>query len=456
MKVLILTCKLGLGHFSAAKAIQQKLVERYDGVSVGSVDLDDFYLPGPKKLMKDFLRELKNLRTILMDEEFPMEEAAAGDLDWTKKIEEVKVVDVFELAYPEYIDLVYKAYSSMVDKGAGLINFLYKLSDENAPSDSLAMQGLYNHLLGSVTKLLFKEQPDLIISAFSVCSEVISYYKELSGSNIPLITVITDIYPHTTWISKNTDYYLVAVEETKRMLITDHGVDPDRILVVGMPVGTKFQALKYQKEPMRTDAGDDPKELRTKPRRLLLMGGGLGAVPTKTAFYEKLDAIEGIHTTVVAAKNKTMYNKLNGKYKNITVLGLTDKVQELMLESDVLLTKSGGLTTFEAIYAGLPMAIFNPFLVQERMNAEFVRDNQVGIVLSSKLSKVDAEIDNIVALLFDESLLLQMRRNARRLVDGFHEDGLIGLVDRIADELEEEYRQGRYPTRISKVKKLRW
>lgn len=506
MKILILTCKFGMGHYSAAKSIEQKLVAHYQNAKVGSLDLQDYYLPSPKKLIKDFWRELKKIKITFDDIDYE-QLIASSDKAWTDQIEEVKIVDLFELAYPEYIALVYKIYGSIVDKGAKLANLIYKKSDEVPPSESKALEHIYNHVLGSAVKLLHKEKPDLIISAFSVCSEIISDYKKLSHHSIPLITAITDIYPHTTWINEKTDYYLVAVEETKELLI-EAGVEADRILVVGMPLNPKFEMLKYknsaekielpdeQKIPecskehdpksneteiSRSQRGDqetvdqssekevssgdlnsvisdkmsgngklspvifkkngDPSSLtQNRKRKLLIMGGGLGLVPTSLAFYETLNSRLGMETTVITAKNQNLYKKLHGRFENVHVVGFVDDIKERMLESDLLLSKSGGITTFESIYAELPMVIFKPFLQQEVSNAEFVKNKELGIVLSSKMSRIDEEVDHIIELLFDEDRLREMRNNMRRIVRQINEDGVLNVVGKIQAELAREHR----------------
>ena len=47
------------------------------------------------------------------------------------------------------------------------------------------------------------------------------------------------------------------------------------------------------------------------------------------------------------------------------IIGYTNEVDKYMKEADLILTKSGGITTFEAIYSETPMYIVTPFLSQE-------------------------------------------------------------------------------------------
>ena len=168
------------------------------------------------------------------------------------------------------------------------------------------------------------------------------------------------------------------------------------------------------------------------------MGGGLGMVPSDLDFYKRLNKIHNLKTTLVTGKNKNLYIRLKNRFKNIKVLGFVNHVEELMIRSDLLLTKSGGLTTFEAMYAQLPMAIFKPFLAQEVSNAEFVQRNGFGIVLDAKLSSAEKEIGNIAALLFDKERLQEMKENMKNIVDRIEEDKMLEIIERLRLELSQQ------------------
>lgn len=111
------------------------------------------------------------------------------------------------------------------------------------------------------------------------------------------------------------------------------------------------------------------------------MGGGLGLMPRKDSFYEALNALPGVHTTILTGKNQKLYDRLAGKYENIEVVAFTDRVYEYMGRAHLMLSKPGGITTFEAIAAQLPMLAWEPFLEQERENARFLVAHGLGRVV---------------------------------------------------------------------------
>ena len=160
-------------------------------------------------------------------------------------------------------------------------------------------------------------------------------------------------------------------------------------------------------------------------KQLLIMGGGLGLLPKGDAFYEALNGVPGLSVTVIAGKNKKMYKKLHGKYENIRVLGFTDQVETYMRQADLIISKPGGLTLFEAIHLELPMLVFSPFLEQEIKNAEFIAENGIGRVLSAE---PEESVEEILALLWDDAALSHMERNMRRMKDTLNEEALLEIL----------------------------
>lgn len=84
------------------------------------------------------------------------------------------------------------------------------------------------------------------------------------------------------------------------------------------------------------------------------MGGGLGLLPKSPLFYEKLDRLSGVKTTIITGNNRVLYDRLRDRYPSVQVVGYTDKVHEFMADADLILTKPGGITLFETIRSELP------------------------------------------------------------------------------------------------------
>ncbi|GAA3312766.1 hypothetical protein GCM10020331_001280 [Ectobacillus funiculus] len=63
--------------------------------------------------------------------------------------------------------------------------------------------------------------------------------------------------------------------------------------------------------------------------------------------------------------------KLKGSKHRIYLTGYINYIHELMVISDLMITKPGGVTTFEAIAMELPMLLYKPIPGQEQDNAKF-------------------------------------------------------------------------------------
>jgi UDP-N-acetylglucosamine:LPS N-acetylglucosamine transferase len=354
----------------------------------------------------------------------------------------VMICDVYEKAFPRACPAIYGAYSLLAGKGWAIYNLAYKQA--TAPRWQGGGKGLSGRLsrilMEALAGVIQEFQPDILISTYSLCSLLASRYKDRTGDPLPLITCITDITSHNVWINEYTDYYFVADKTTRQDLLA-RGVAPQRIMISGIPVRAEFRNLAAQAcsslnncreswggggEKGSGQGPDGAAGLETRAtRELLIMGGGLGLLPCSRDFYLRLNREPGLHTTLITGRNRRLYRKLAGRYENITVLGYTDDVCHYMSRAHLLLSKPGGVTLFEAVYARLPIASFTPLLEQEVANGVFIRDNGLGILLDKNPVKA---AQSLVALLKDRPALEKMQKNMARLGAGMETDGLSRLL----------------------------
>lgn len=299
-------------------------------------------------------------------------------------------------------------YSLFMKYGKSLYNFAYRCTEDSGVVTKLPFNAFFQHVL---RKLINKSGADIIISTYSGCSKVVSEYKQMNKSNIPFISCITDVALHGTWLQPGTDLYLVAAPATKEELIAK-GVHPQQICVSGVPVRDEFERVSARKA-----LGGE--------KRLLIMGGGLGLLPSTKDFYEEINGLAGVKTTVITGKNDKLFKTLDGKYENIEVLPFVDDMPRYMKEADLLLSKPGGITMFEAISAELPLLIFPPFLQQEMKNGQFILDNGIGDILPDDEG---AWAKKIVNMLGDCSQQASIRESMRGLKKTFDERALLHAI----------------------------
>ncbi|HIY22205.1 MAG TPA: UDP-diphospho-muramoylpentapeptide beta-N-acetylglucosaminyltransferase [Candidatus Flavonifractor merdigallinarum] len=333
MKILILTGRFGMGHWSASQSLCQQLTR-------------------------------------------------------TLPRAQVKVCDLFAYAMPNRSEALYKAFHLLVTYGSGLFNTYYRVT-EHLPTD--LNSPLDRPMLDKLDTLLEEEAPDAVIATHPICAGLTARWKEEQGSDLPLITCVTDLSTHNEWIHQSTDCYLVGSPEIRRRLMAK-GVEESRILVTGIPVKEEFRRLS------RHQGGST--------RRLLIMGGGLGLLPRRESFYEALNALPGVEVTILTGNNQRLFRRLNGRYPHIEVVPFTDRVWDYMAQADVMLTKPGGITVFESIFAELPLLLWEPFLQQEKNNAQFLLREGLGRAAAKEPEQC---LEDIRDLIYDDKALEDMR-----------------------------------------------
>ena len=360
MKILILTGKFGLGHWSASQSLRQQL-----------------------------------------GRDFPKAE--------------VEVLDFFAYAMPNGSEALYKAFDLLVTYGCGLFNAYYRMADR-LPSD--IHSPLDRPMLDKLETLLWEKRPDAVIATHPICAGLVSRYKEESGDRLPLVTCVTDLSTHNEWIHSRTDGYLVGSREIKERLM-EKGVEAGRIHVTGIPVKEEFRAIRHQR------GGGE--------RRLLIMGGGLGLLPKKDSFYDALDQLPGVRTTILTGHNQRLYQRLSGRYEHIEVVGFTDRVWEYMEQADLMLTKPGGITVFESLFAELPLLLWEPFLQQEKNNARFLLRSGLARAAAKEPEECLAAIQG---LLYDDRTLSEMSARMRARKRELQAAGLARILEAMTQNTE--------------------
>lgn len=297
---------------------------------------------------------------------------------------QVEIIDWFEYMSPRQADRFYRVYLLIANKGSSLYNRRY-IYRENRKTN--CKPELSHYFMPHFCDFLNEKKPDLIISTLPFCSQLTSLYMDIYGIVIPLITCVTDITGHSEWISRNTGRYLVGSKSVKDRLI-QKGVNQDKIIVTGIPVKKEF------------DSNDNNDTVKNDGMiHILIMGGGLGILPEEDSFYQALGKIPGVSITIITGRNKKLYHRLQGRYDKIhafSIKGYVENVYSYMKWADVIISKPGGVTVFEAIQSGLPIIALKPCLQQEINNAKFIEAMQIGIILKDNLNQ---SMEQIAAML---------------------------------------------------------
>lgn len=301
---------------------------------------------------------------------------------------EIVQKDLLAYFYPHISRLVYSIFSLVAERYHGIYNLVYKMSERM----NVEIRQGGSMLYFKFRKMMEKERPDLIVCTHPICVKAAAFYKAKTGSQVPLVSCITDTVIHMGWVAKQVDTYLVPTPEMKDCLIRI-GTRAD-VLVTGIPVRRQF--LETDKA-IEAHAG----------KRILVMGGGLGIMPELEELLHSLHRLPNVRTIVITGKNRGLYEKWAGRFEDIEVLGYVENVADHMREADLVITKAGGITMYELIHSEVPTFIIHPFLEQEIMNARYAMEKGIAKVVWGQ------EEDFLPALqdvLMDSGKLSEMKR----------------------------------------------
>ncbi len=321
---------------------------------------------------------------------------------------DVKIIDVLDYTNTWFKKFYPNSYVGVINKVPEFWGLLYRKTNTKKVSGKIAqVQHIFNKINAvRLIRYLKKYPPDLAICTHFLPAEILSSRKISKKIDFPWVCAITDFELHTFWVYPDADLYVVATEHTKFQL-TKNGILSDKILPTGIPIDPVF-AQKKSKNILMKEFG-----LKIKTRTILVMSGGF-AIDSIENIVNQLQKIKSeLQIIVVTGKNKELEKKLK-KIKFIKptkVFGFVNNIDELLTICDLLVSKSGGLTTSEALAKGVPMVVVNPIPGNEERNSDYLLENGAAI----RVSKIDDIGFKIQSILKAEGKLDIMKQNAAHI-----------------------------------------
>lgn len=326
LRVLILTADAGLGHRSAAEAIDKALNQRYGADCETKV-----VNPLADERVPDFLR--------------------GSQTDYDRIVREL----------PE------------------LYRLGYEIADAAAPA-TILQRVIGGAISEPVSDLLRDFDPHVVVSVYPS-------YQGLLDADWPdllYVTVITDRATiHQAWFHPDIDLCVVPTEAGRELALAA-GVPADHIAVIGIPVDPAL-AASHDRAALRASLGWAP-DLTT----FLAVGGERVThlmqalrVVNHAGFPVQLALVAGNNDALYQQFQETEW------HVPAHVYGFVDTMPELMHASDAILCKAGGLIVSEALAAGLPLLLVNALPGQEAGNAESVVEGGAGILVQEPLELLE-------------------------------------------------------------------
>ncbi len=270
---------------------------------------------------------------------------------------------------------------------------------------------------GPMVKLLteqWRKQPaDMLISVIPHFNRQLHESWSAACPGKPFVTLITDLadFPPRFWIEPIREQYVIAGTEKAAEQARAFGQDAQHIFQTsGMILRPDFYA----------EENVDPRELRKElglradlPVAIVLFGGYGSGVMHQIA--RRLDR-EGVpvQLILVCGKNEKLAARFRAERWKIAphVVGFTKEVHRLMRAADFMIGKPGPGSIAEAMMRDLPVLIeCNAWtLPQERYNAQWVKEQDVGIVLDNF-----RQVASGVRAMLEPATLERLKKNVKAL-----------------------------------------
>jgi len=325
--------------------------------------------------------------------------------------------------------------------------YTYPSFYENISFNNKIMSSFYNYLLASSIKLC-KEYSEISGTAYSNSLE--EYYQEsrekilqlvnmdeleaiistcpfinnniirtLKGEGltekIPFYIVVTDPFDPIVkgFNVTGATRYFCATEVVKDILVRSC-IESSRIQVIDYPVSARFnkEYSDAEKERVYKKMG-----LHSDKPIILFNSGAFGSMHYFNMLKKMLKYYNEYQIIMICGKNETMYERSyilqeENRQASIKVLGFVDNIEEILLISDIAITKAGANTFYECLYSKTPMIIdgIHGFMYQEQGVIDYLRDYGVGVVLNDS-----SDLPDLLNYLFSNGLIERIKINIRNL-----------------------------------------
>ncbi len=267
-----------------------------------------------------------------------------------------------------------------------LMKYYYWAIEHFRPNES---NFLYRLTARYAQQLFERYCPQVVISVHPMTQHFLARILRELGllERIPLVTVVTDpCYGFWRgWACEEVSLYLVATEEAKQQLV-DYGVPAEKIKICGIPIHPKFQDHSEETQAMlRAELGLAPDKFT-----VFINAGWIGGGNIPRIFAQMVKQGKELADTQViflAGHNEDLLRGANAVAKQaafpVKVIGYTEEMEKLMRAADVMVSKLGGLTTFEAFASHLPIIADSttPPMPQESRTADLLTRHRAGVLL---------------------------------------------------------------------------
>jgi len=274
-------------------------------------------------------------------------------------------IDIAQYLHPIAKYIHKTNYAWMKKYARHLWFFLYYLNNTKGFTAFLhATTQPHSTLSRKLQEIIKKENPDIVICTYY--GAVYMIHNICADMNIPVYTVMTDYHAHHIYAYKHTSGIFVPSVQQKQQL-RNCDVPNERIFATGIPIDESLLQQSNKQKIMST----------------------YNIVPCDTVVvvnvhnYSKRTLAKLLRTLHSVQQRTYIFV---GKKINIELLPhhsinipWTNNMEDIYTMADVMISKSGGLTTTECIATHTPLIAYAPMPGHEVQNAKYIDAHGYGV-----------------------------------------------------------------------------
>lgn len=319
---------------------------------------------------------------------------------------DVKVVNLLFEAHPFVNKAIRQIYLKCYANAPALYGCFYYVTKD--VKMNLFLKDIVNVLGRRKLKEYLEEyKPDVVINTFPEASMPIMIRN--GKTKVPCYTIVTDYGIHSQWLDPGVTKYFVSHEDLKEEMIKQ-GVESGKITVTGIPVC--IECTSIDKDNFYEKYGIKNKDLPV----ITLLAGAHGVLKDFDKAVKLLYSIKPEANFIIACgKNEQLKLKLEKAAEpysdRIKIFGFLDNVHEVMMGSDIVVSKPGGITTTEMLNMAVPLLIYGSPAGQENENRKMLLKKGCSV----HARDINELISELTRLMNDKSCLDNMRENSKML-----------------------------------------
>jgi UDP-N-acetylglucosamine:LPS N-acetylglucosamine transferase len=268
-------------------------------------------------------------------------------------------------------------------------------------------------LVNLMVKYWQSVSPDMVVSFVPHFNRVMGESFEIAFPGRPFVTVLTDLanYPPNFWMERREQYFICGTDLAEQQALQFTGARERVFRVSGMILHPRYyEPQTADRAAARTSLG-----LGANLATGLVLFGGFGSSAIEKIVDRLEEADLPVQLILICGRNEQVRARLAARCTRMPIFveGFTTNIPYYMHLADFFIGKPGPGSVSEAIAMQLPVIVeCNAWtLPQERYNATWVKEKQVGIAVENFREIVPA----VEQLLRDDTLGERFRANAAAL-----------------------------------------